>query len=361
LSVMEDWLAERGVALPDAYAEFMMWNWRLGRYERGPLYRSVVKDSWPSAFRNTEVLAESCKLNTDGGNPFYLPAMGGDYVTLSFPGARPRTGVLRVTAPPNVTVDAIVTRGATRTEQRLEFDDAGLSTMTDWFGRTGIEKIVLVMTNGQPQGPSSTVTYSVQLDGGNDVSATPPAGTTLTSAGSSAGLSGQIYCNGAGAPTTTGRLIAIDEVTTQRTEFPFTTNPAGGWSLGIFPGRKTRYFVEVDDPWMSDATSGSSVVLVSVFVTLEVQSASVVLGSPVRMDGAVIPAHEGAKVLLEFRRPAGLWRSSHTVLTSDTGAYTGDIVLPRKGVWEVRTTVTDTGDDDHEPSISVPRVVQVIP
>ncbi|MEA2452283.1 MAG: hypothetical protein QOG04_993 [Actinomycetota bacterium] len=358
---IESILSSKGVTIYDMWREFMLWNWRLGKYEQGRAYRKAVAGLWPLPLHTTDVVDESCRLSTDGGSPYTLPALSGDYARLQFIGARPKIGVLRLAGPPATTATAIVTSPEEVVETPLTFDSEGIATFPGFFGRRGITKILLALGNGSVTPQSISVVYSVVLDGASSTTASAPSGPASTTFGSATGLFGSVTCGGNRAPSVALKLIEVDKATGTRTELPLTTDFGGSWGALIAPQSKSTYWVEVDDPWISDATSPTTTISVNVFVEMTVQAEYVALGSPARLDGGVFPAHNRAVVQFEFRRPGGLWRPGPVVRTDTSGNYSGDIVFPRKGVWEVRARVTDTGDDDHLPNLSVARTVVVEP
>jgi hypothetical protein len=360
VQAITEWLASRAVTVPDMWREFTLWNWELGRYESGVAYRRAVEGKWPLARSSTEVLHESCRLTSNGGSPLLLPPLSSDYVQLVYPRAVRANGYIRIQAPPEGVATAIVTFPTRSEVVPLTFGADGLATITGTFGLSAISKVVLILGNAASSGPPVSFVYSSILEGAEGSDAGAPSGPASVTFGYSTVLSGTVRCNGSPAPFV--RLALVETLQDGReTRYPLVADQGGNWGQVVYPDREATYRVVLDDPWISTATSDPYRIQIMPFVSIALQSDQVTLGSPARLDGTLTPAHSTARIALEFRRPAGVWRLGTSVLTSSEGAYTGDIVLPNKGVWELRARITDTNDSDHIPGVSLSQTVVVAP
>jgi hypothetical protein len=86
---------------------------------------------------------------------------------------------------------------------------------------------------------------------------------------------------------------------------------------------------------------------VRVSLTLEVPDPDVGAGEPVTVQGRIAPAHGGAVVAIDYRRPELSWRSGPQMTAASDGSYQGALTLPGEGIWHLRATVLSTGDGDH--------------
>lgn len=358
IAALGRWMSDRGVAWPDAWREFMLWNRQLVHYEEGSGYRAATRDKgWPRPLRVTEVSSESCRLTTDNGSR--LPALSGDYVKLR-PGADvpAGSGILTASGPAGAVGTYVIRhRDGGITEGFLAFDDAGLATLEVPFDAASIKNLLLGLGNGIPGASQSTVAYSLRIPGRSttDVELRVAGSTTV---GEALRLSGTVTCRGLPAPFAAIRITAVGADGTSSFAVT-TTDEDGGFGALVSPDQRTTYSVELIDPLLASTNPDQRTVEVRVRVTISLEPEGVSANQPVRVTGSVYPAHAGAPLVVEFRRPDRDWRLGSETFVAGDGTYDALLPLPAKGVWEVRSRVTATLDDDHLVNQSVTRLVVV--
>jgi hypothetical protein len=356
LEAIELILSEYGVTWTEAWREFILWNRRLIHYEEGLSYRSFVrKQGWPKPLRTTEVAAESCRLTTDDGSR--LPALSAEYVRLR-PGAQGSNATLTATGPAGSTGAYIVRlRGGGVQEGFLTFDDSGVAAAEVPFDPALVKNVLVALGNAAPASSPASIAYSLRA---------PDASlTSVSTFGSRSVIYGEavrvllsVTCGG--SPAAFARVsIASSDAAGNGSEQVVTTSADGTASLLVSPESRTTFSARLVDPLLSPASSQEHVVAVQVRVSIDVSSQEVALNQPVRVSGIVQPAHPGAPLVVEFRRPERRWRTGATTLLNDDGSYDTSLTLPATGVWQVRSRLETTNDADHLPGDSVPRFVVV--
>lgn len=365
LAAIEELLAERGVSFADAWRDFLLWNWRLAKYEEGASYRATINAieilKWPEPLRKDFVGAESCRLTTDELSGQGLQPLSGDYVRIKPNDSAPsRTQALvTVEGPPGSTGFALHKPiGAPAQEFPLAFNSEGLESLTLPFGRRDTRQVTLGLGNSSKSGPPTTIAYSLRLPGRETVSAQAPTGPPVTDYGTAVGLSGTVLCNGQPAAAADVVLNQQEVVSGTQSTVVGSTDSAGRWAFSVAPAANSTYHVEVDDPLLSSAVSPDKTVAVRVVITIVPERDVVGVGEPFDVSGQLFPAHPGASLVVEFRRPERAWQVGAETVADASGAYRTQIVLPRQGIWELRARVLATNDMDHLPGVSGGRLVE---
>ena len=356
LEAIGRWLTERDIAWEDAWAEFILWNRRLGHYEEGTAYRDAVRDEGRARpLRVTEVSGESCRLTTDAASR--LPALSADYVKVKPTADVPASSVASLTAvgPPGSSGAYVVRhRDGGVTEGFLEFDAGGVAVADVPFD-AAIKSVLVALGNGAPESDPSTIAYSVRL---------PEASSTKVELrvprpvifGEAARLNGTVTCGG--EPAAFAR-VAVEGDDGGSTARMVTTGGSGTFSITVSPEERTTYSATLADPLLSSAPAATVDVDVRVGVSIDVSSHEVTRGQPLRVQGAVFPSHPGASLVVEFRRPEREWRVGTETTVVEDGSYDAMLSLPNEGVWEVRARLTSTDDTDHLVNHSVTELVVV--
>jgi hypothetical protein len=349
-------LAARGVTVQDAWREFQLWAWQIRRFEKGDEYRRALRDQrWPTA-PAIRVADETCRLTADAPEGL-LPALAGDYVRLVPATTEESQARVTVRGPAGATAFAIVRPERGSAEVRfVDFDSNGIGFLDVAFGRRGATRVVLGLGNGTSQ--PGMLEYSARLVDSASVVAHAPLLPSTTIYGTAVRVSGTVECGGAPAPFAHIAVTRTDVATGATEVTGLTTDAFGRWELLAAPPTTTSFSVRVEDPLLSTASSISSTIGVNVAVNMTIVDDEVAEGEAVVVEGNVAPVHDG-RVVLERRRPNGHFETAAEVELNDEGRYRFDHVLPGPGVWEVRVTMPDTGDDDHLPGDAAPRVVQV--
>jgi hypothetical protein len=356
IEALERVLATYGVTLEDAWGEFVLWAWQLVRFEDGDRYRRALRDQrWPSV-PATRVAGESCRLTSDAPDGI-LPPLAGDYARFTSSEPGPRSARLAVRGPSGTRAFALVrSPGSPARVTSLVFGADGIASLDLELGGPGSSRVVLGVANGS--GSPAPVDYSLRFAGSEAVVAEAPAVPSSVIFGTGTAASGIVLCGGAPAPfahvAVTHREVASGA--SETTEL--VTDAFGRWSLGTVLAATSTLSVQVVDPLLSPATSASSTVGVRVAVNMSIADDEVEEGEPVTVEGNVAPVH-GGRVVLERRRPNGRFEAAAESPLDAEGRYRFDQVLPAPGVWEVRVTMPDTGDADHLPGDSAPKLVQV--
>jgi hypothetical protein len=359
-------LAARSIDLSEAWAEFLLWRYRLRKFDEGTAYAKLVarRIDWPQVLRSTRVRAESCRLTSEDENRRALPALSGDYVALK-PHRKGPMGTkaqLTVRGPAGSGAFYLMKlRGTPVSENPLTFDAEGVATADIEFGRRRVRRVTVGLGNGAVGGAAATLEYSLRLSGMDRVEASPPSGATATTYGTGVQLSGTISCRRRPAALAHVLITEREIISGGERTFSTATDELGGWRIGITPEANSTYSVEVVDPLLSGARAGGHEVRVQVAVTMEVERERIPAGTPVSIHGRVTPAHPGASVVVEYRRPgASTWSVGAEATVGATGDYSTQFPLPGEGIWELRARVPTTGDRDHDPGGSGTRLVDVV-
>lgn len=363
LEAIEALLQDRGVSLTEAWAEFLLWNRQLARYEEGASYKTAVKRTpWPSVLRTSETKRETCRLTMEEGGG--LVPLSGDYVVLK-PAPRGPDQIeatLTLVGPPGTTAYYSLRplvgddRSAT-----LTFDAAGVATAALPFGTAETRRIVAGVGNGNRAGDEIDVAYSLRLAGRSRVTVDAPTGASTTFYGTATSLSGSVTCGAQPAPFAAVEVTETEVVSGATRTYRATTDQFGRWTTGVGPKANASYGVEVIDPLLSSDSAGDHALGVMLAVTGGPTQSEVFLGSPVTFAGQVFPTHAGAPVVIEYQRPEGIWQTGAATTVDAQGGYSAEVVLPADGVWELRARVTDTLDEDHLPGGTPGRFVTVSP
>ena len=240
--------------------------------------------------------------------------------------------------------------------REIAFDDTGVGALDLVVGGREATRVILGVGNGGTS--SGTVEYSLRLEDASRVEADAPTAPSTTIFGTGTFVSGRVFCGGVPAPFARVVLTQTEVASGTTSTTDLTTDAFGQWSVTTLPEVTSSYSVHVVDPLISPASSASSTVGVKVAVNMALSADQVAEDEPITVEGNVAPVHAGL-VQLEYRRPNGRFEIGPQTAVDAEGRYRFDFVLPGPGVWEVRTTMPDTGDDDHLPGDSAPKLVQV--
>jgi hypothetical protein len=350
-----------GGTLPSAWAEFLLWLRRPSHFESGASYRAaLVRTSSRHLLRTSVVSEESCKLSSDLSG-VALPPLSGDYAKIKPASDVPRSSNVELAfeGSPNTVVAYLVRlRSGTTQEGTVVIGDAGSGTTTIPFGSRSVRSVVVVLPNPNPEEPA-TLRYSVIVDGQQSTSVTATPADKRVIYGTGTHLSGSAICNGAGASDAHLTIEEHDAITGRVTgTYETTADSRGIWSTVVSPGSNSTYVVVIDDPLLT-ISSAATDIGVNVFVSLEPSSQRVGRGEPVDITGSTVPAHANVPLIVEYRRPDRQWQLGVTTSTSPDGSYSTSLTLPVPGVWELRTRMLSTGDDDHFPGTSAARLIFV--
>lgn len=354
------WLATRDITWPDAWREFLLWNRRLAHYEEGAAYRAAVRDEgWPRPLRVTEVASESCRLTTDDGTS-RLPALSADYVKLrpevSAPVGTVATFVAR--GPAGATGAYVIRRrDGGVTEGFLTFDERGFVSAPLPFDRSTIKNVLIGLGNAAPGSSPATIAYSLRTPGASQTAVTLSV-PRFTTFGESVRVAGSVICGGEPSSFALVDIAAVDADGIESV-WSVTTNAVGSYSALVTPAQHTSYSATLVDPLLSSASADPRGIQVGVRVTIATDPHVVAEARPIEVSGAISPVHEGATVVIEYRRPERGWRLGGETLVGSGGEYRSSLTFPGPGVWEVRSRVSDTGDLDHAPNVSVTELVYV--
>ena len=352
---LESVLAERGVTTRDAWRDFLLWRWQLQRFARGEEYRGALRDfPWQAAATRT-VTTESCRSIPPTFNGWLEP-FSAEYARF-LPGEA-RSGLLTVDGPPGTTGFVMVkpSEGPPIVSE-LSFSEDGLATASLDFG-DGARHVILGIGPGTGVDYQIPLVYSLQLDGGSAVEATPPGAPPSTTYGLAAPLSGRVTCNGMPAPFANLTLTETEVATGTSRTMPLITDEYGNWSRTVTPEVNTTYEIDVTDPFLSNASSIPTTIGVRVAMTMTVSDDQIDSGEALLVEGNVTPVHQET-VVIDIRRVDGTWQTIAETTTDANGDYSSGFTFPDTGAWEVRARMPDTGDLDHLPGDTVTRLVQV--
>jgi len=347
-------LSRRGIAAADAWGEFLLWRWRLDLFAEGQGYRdALLGEGWPRPRRADLVRFETCQLDTGAMDP--LAPWAGDYVQLvpHRRGPEHATARLAVEGPPGATAFTLVKprTGAPRS-QVIQIPPDGAATVAVPFGRGQVRRVTLGMGTTAEAG---IVGYSLRLPGGDRTVAVGPAGGQTTTYPNTAFLTGSVECRDRAQPLAEVLVTETEMVSGATRTWTVETEEDGRWGLVVQPEANARYTAEVVDPLLSAAEAGPATVGVRVGPVVEIDDPVVSEGEPVVIAGSTAPPHPGAALQIEFRRPERAWQAGPATTTDAEGRYRVELPLPATGFWEVRVRLTDTGDEDHLPGVSLGR------
>lgn len=346
---LEEVLAARGTTIFEAWREFLLWQWQLKRFANGADYKRALREfKWPTA-PTSEVTGESCRIDAS------LPRFSGLYERF-IPGPS-RTALLTVSGSPETAgfvILKLVKRPPLVTD--LTFDADGMATFE--FATRQVRHVTIGVGPGTKAGGQTPISYSLQLDAADNVSATAPEAPTSLTHGDETEIFGRIDCNGAPAPFARVMLTETEVAsgTTRTTEL--FTDDLGTWALTVEPTVHTTYSVAVVDPFFSSATSPEMTIEVEVDVTIAISDDLIESGGSIVVEGTVTPAHE-KPILIEVRRAEGVWHTAAEATVDASGDYAAEITFPADGAWEVRARMPGTGHTDHLPGESAARLLQV--
>jgi hypothetical protein len=350
-----------GSNMQHVWGEFLLWRLQLGRFEEGAPYRDAVgPEAWPVWLRTTSVRAESCRLSSDADSEEKLPPLSGDFVRVRPHSKGPghARAVLTVEGPAGTTGFFVVAGRKVAAQELLLFDADGVARAPVRFGTKQVRAIKLGLGNAHTE-EDATLAYSLRLEGRSRTEMSPPSGVSSVFYGTSALVTGTVTCRGAPAPFAN---VMVTERTADGGSQTFVeeTNETGRWQLGVTPTANAVYTAELVDPLLSRAVAeGQHELGVHVLVSMQLADDRPLSGSPVIVDGDIMPAHPGAKVALEYRRPELEWELGTEVAVDGASRYHAEFLLPGPRIWQVRARVVDTGDSDHLPATSGAEIVDV--
>lgn len=355
LGAIESVIGERATSTEDAWRDFLLWRWQLQRFAHGDEYRRALSEfEWPAATAHT-LTTESCRLIpptfTGGLEPY-----SAEYARF-LPGEA-RSGLLTVGGPPGTTGFVIV-KPSKRPPiiSQLSFAQDGLARLLLDFD-DGVRHVTLGVGPGTGIASQIPVAYSLQLEGANAVSAFPPRAPSSITYGSASLMAGQVTCNGIPAPFARLTLTETEVASGASRTIPLITDTFGNWSRTTTPEVHTTYTIDVDDPFLSNASSAPTTVEIRVAMSMTISDDQIGSSEPLRVDGTVTPAHEET-VIIEIRRVDGFWQTAAQTTVDADGRYSSAFTFPDTGAWEVRARMPDTGDLDHLPGDTAARLVQV--
>lgn len=351
-------LRRHGVSLEHAWAEFSLWRWDVRHFTEGDAYRRALDGAgWPAVTAAASVAGESCRLATESS----LPLLASEYVALTPAPAAPLYGqaVLTVRGEPGTTAAMrLKLRRLPVDERVLSFDEEGAATVAIPFGRRQARRVVVALGNASIDHGAQVISYSLRYPGLDDVEAGPVQAPLGIDYFSGVTLTGTVTCASAPAPFAQVRVTQREVVSGAEQVFEVETDASGRWFLPLRPEANASYRAEVVDPLLSPAEARAAFVGVHVEVLIEPEGEALPAGEPVTLTGEVVPAHGGALVTIEFRRPERPWRTGPQTVTDAGGGYSVEIALPRGGVWELRAQA-ETRDDDHFDGTSFMRTVRI--
>jgi len=217
---------------------------------------------------------------------------------------------------------------ATKRSQPVAANVTGLAPSTTYHFR-------IVATGGGSTVAGVDKTFKTPAPPPNSITVAPNPQTTIF--GATTVLSGQL----------TGPQNAGVTVTLQQQQFPFTTgfqnlgttptDNAGNFSFTVTPSLNTRYQTQArTNPRV---TSPVTQVNVAYATSISVKGKRVSNGKRVKFSGQVVPAHDGAVVLIEKRARDGSWNKvGQTVLKHSSlpvSTYSRNVRLHKSGTFRV--------------------------
>ena len=237
---------------------------------------------------------------------------------------------------------------ATKRKQPVSSAISGLAPTTTYHFR-------IVVSGGGTTVIGADKTFKTTAQPPNSIGVAPNPQTTVF--GSNTVLSGQL----------TGPQNAGVTVTLQQKPFPFTgnfqnlttapTDNAGNFSFTVMPALNTQYQVQArTNPRV---TSPVTTVNVAYATSMKTKSKRVSHGKRVKFSGVVLPAHDGALVLIEKRSRSGVYKTiAKTVLRHSTlpqSTYSRNVRLHRSGTFRVHVI----GDASRSDGFSVAKKIKV--
>ena len=359
VSAVEELLGEQSTTLEQAWAEFLVWRWRLRNFEEGASYIEALQGSaWPRADTVDRVEEESCRIDAGSQSGHLLFPLSATYARFVPGPSESESAIVNVVGEPGITASIILKSTAdVVTAQAAPIGPDGLSRFAVPFDET-TKSLVVAIGNGSGRVPVRAA-FSLKREGASSVAAGTPFGPSTLIFGEGTLLRGVVLCNDQPAPQTQVILSATDQSTGEVVEVPLMTDAAGTWKYHMQPSRNTTYSVGVEDPLISSATSPLKTVSVLLDVSLEADRGVVDLGQAVSLSGEVRPNHGQLPIALEFRRPEQGWRPGTETTSNGSGHFSAQLTLPGSGIWEIRARPLTTNDEDHEPEASNPVVIDV--
>jgi hypothetical protein len=353
---LEEVLQSRNTTTVDAWREFLLWRWQIGRFDAGVDYKRALRDfDWPSA-PTTTVDGESCRLTPDTFTGA-LPSFSGQYARFLLDPAQ--TARLTVGGPPGMAGFAIVklAEGPPLVSD-LEFGSDGFASATFQLANTRARHITIGIGPGSRVDDTAPIAYSLRLDEDNEVTVFAPGAPSSVIFGLGTTVSGRVECNG--LPAAFAQIVLTEtEVGSGATRTTnLVTDMFGSWGRNVQPSVNTKYSVRVIDPFISQATSPEKTIGVNVAVNMTISDDQIPADGSIVVEGNVAPVHQAA-IQVQIRRPDGEWTSAAVTTVLSDGTYRAELSFPAPGAWEVRATMPDTGDTDHLPGESTARQVQV--
>ena len=355
---IESALEKRGTTLTDAWQDFLLWRWQLRRFALGEDYVRQVGGQWRPTMPSTTVSTETCRLTPDTSDGS-LPALSGEYARFLPSTSATKSARLAVLGPAGTTGFALIKSAqGPSTVTDLAFGPDGLASLVFPFGGDGATRVMLGAGPSSPVDNPTPLAYSVRIESASAVTPGAPSGPTSTTYGVAVPLSGRVSCNGNPAPFAHAVLIETEVASGASRSIDLITDAFGNWSYLAAPQVNSTYSVEVVDPLLSRASSTPATVGVRVVVNLTLSADQIDAGGSVTVGGNVVPVHQ-MPVLIEIRRVDGPWQTAAQTTVDASGNYSTDITFPATGAWEVRARMPETGDADHLPGDSPPKLVQV--
>ena len=237
---------------------------------------------------------------------------------------------------------------ATKRKQPVSAAVSGLAPTTTYHFR-------IVVSGGGTTVIGADKTFKTTAQPPNSIAVAPNPQTSVF--GSNTVLSGQL----------TGPQNAGVTVTLQQQPFPFTggfqnlttapTDNVGNFSFTVTPALNTHYQVQARTS--PRVTSPVTTVNVAYATSMHTKSKRVSNGKRVKFSGTVLPAHDGAVVLIEKRSRSGVFKKiGQTVLRHSTlpqSTYSRNVRLHRSGTFRVHVI----GDPSRTDGFSVTKKIKV--
>ncbi len=354
LDAIDQVLTARGSSLEDAWAEFIVWQRRLGLFDDGASYRAAVAGTgWPTFARRDVASSDTCRL--DLGK---LPEVASTYGRVRLKGPAMKTGRLAITGPNDSVGFYTLKRKGRSATVPVEF--SGGTAAVDLSGAPFKPRSVVVGV-GSTRTPDERFGLSVRDPAApSNLLVAAPSGPSDVTYGISGSFSGSLLCAGVPAPFARLRLVATESYSGEVSTVDLITDEKGRWQLRTSPDASSRLTIEVVDGLLPEGVSEPHLVSVHVFVSMEPTDATIDEGDPVVVTGDITPATEGSSLVLEYRRPSRRrWNAGPVVTTDAAGHYEAAYVLPAPGLWEVRTRQIEDLDPHRAPGVSISSLIEV--